>query len=288
MSEGHARRAKPSPRGTAKNRRHLLLYAALPVALTLPAAAYVFLPGLFGSASEPIEDSIREMNFEPLLPPSRLRGPGAIYEVNGGFYRKVCDAGGDLLQGKIRTSPIPSQTRRKLENAGFKMEARIIEALNGTLGASRVASIEYRMSDAAISEIAMSDLYVIQSKLLSEPSCDRTVHHLLKQNKKICAGYAVLSASTSYKVNFNSAFATGAEAHPPAIQVVQRQIEVETKGEVKITGMHELVGQDLYYGIQLSSWCITAEDATEPSRLGAPPRPPAAQDGPGLSAQPNA
>ncbi len=53
----------------------------------------------------------------------------------------------------------------------------------------------------------------------------------------------------------------------PVLEAVQRQIELETKGEIKLTSAHELMGQDLYYGIQLSPRCLTPITATVPSRL---------------------
>lgn len=128
---------------------------ALPLAVIAPAVAYVYFPWS-SDAGDAIEALIKQAGFEPVQPPNRLRGPGAIYEVDGGFYRKVCDAAPEVLQGKTRKSPIESQTRERLENASFSVSGRLVETSNAKLGGSRVTSIEYRLREAAITEIAMS------------------------------------------------------------------------------------------------------------------------------------
>src|SRR3954465_5124882 len=107
--------------------------------------------------------------------------------------------------------------------------------------------MEYRMSNVSISEIAMRDLFVIQKQLMDDKNCDEMVNELLKQNKKVCPGYAAVTASTSYKGKIDTSGNSGAETHMPVIEAVQRQIELETKGEIKVTGANELVGQDLFY-----------------------------------------
>jgi hypothetical protein len=287
MSNGHARRAKPSPPNTA-GRWGWLVWAAVPLAAIAPVVGYMAYMGLHhpeddstGSTPAAIEAVIKHMKFDPLLPPSRLRGPGAIYAVvNGGSYWKVCDADPKLVDDVIRSSPAPNQIRTMLERAELSIGGDIVNALNAVFGASRIVSIEYRMSNVSVSEIAMRDLYVIQQQLLEDRNCDEMVGALLKQKEtKVCPGYAVLTASTSYKVNTDTSMTSGAETQMPLIEAVQRQIELATKGEVKLTGAHELVGQDLYYGIRLSPVCLTPNTATAPSRLDDPRQPPSAQLG---------
>jgi hypothetical protein len=276
MNNSHARRAKPSPPHTA-GRRGWLVWAAVPLAVIAPVVAYMAYMGWHDPADdtagrstpEAIEAVIKYMKFDPLLPPSRLRGPGAIYAVvDSGSYWKVCDADPKLVHDVIHSSPVPNQTRTKLENAGFSVDGHVLDTLNASLGVSKIVSIEYRMSNVSISEIAMRDLYVIQQKLLNDKNCDDMVGELLKQKEmKVCPGYAVLTASTSYKVHTDATIGSGAETKMPIIEAVKRQIELATKGEIKLTDAHELVGQDLYYGIKLSPVCLTPNTATAPSRL---------------------
>jgi len=268
MSEHHARRARPSNASRARRWRLLLAFIAIPAVAIAPEVYRVLVPP---STEDGVEIVVKQAGFDPLLPPSRLRGPGAIYEVEGGFYRKVCDAAPDVLQGKTRKSPIQNQTRERLEQTGFSVGAKLVETVNAKLGASRVTSIEYRLTDAAITEIAESELADIQDQLLSQKSCDKTVQRLLKAHRKVCAGYAALSATTFYKVQFDSMVASGDDTRAPIINAVQQAMAVHTQGEIKTTGTDELIGQDLFYGIQLSSLCITLDTATEPSVLGESP-----------------
>jgi hypothetical protein len=268
MSDSHARRAKPSRLGAA-SRRGWLVWAAVPLAMIAPIAGFMAWDWAeeIPRSSEEIEDTIRDMNFHPLLPPSRLRAPGAIYAVvNDGSYWKICDDP-ELVRDKIHSSPIPDKSRNKLEKAAISAHGNVIEKLNAGLSASRIVSMEYRMSNVSISEIAMRDLFVIQKKLMSDKDCDEMVSEMLKRDKKVCLGYAVVTASTSYKVKMDTSVESGGTTQMQAIEAVQRQIALETKGEIKLTDGHELVGQDLYYGIQLSPVCLTLNTATVPSRL---------------------
>ena len=261
MKSGHARRAtRASAHRLATRRRVWLASITLPIILVAPAIAYVLIP-----AYDDPQALIEQAGFDPLLPPSRLRGPGALYEVEGRSYRKVCDVSLDMLQGKIRTSPTESQIRERLERGGFSLGGKFLGNLNAKFGGSRVTSIEYRLKDAAISEIPMSDLSVIEDQLLRQKNCDETVQRLLRTHHKVCSGYAVLSATTFYRVNFSSKFESSADARAPIMQAVQHAIEEDTNGQVQFEGTDVLSGENLGYGIQLSSLCVTLDTATEPS-----------------------
>jgi len=239
------------------------------------------------STPEAIEAVISHMKFVPLLPPSRLRGPGAIYAVDDGSYWKVCD-NPELVRDKIHSSPIPNQSRNKLEKAGFSMRGGIVDTLNASLGSSRIVSIEYRMSNVTMSEIVLSDLKVIERQLMNDRDCEDMVAELLKQNVKVCLGYAVVTASTSYRVKVDASVDTGGETHMPVIEAVKRQIELETKGDITLTGAHELVGQNLHYGIKLSPRCITPRAATVPILLDHAPDQPSGPVAPKPAPQPSA
>lgn len=272
MSNGHARRAKPS-QSRRRNGRRLLGIAcvAIPVAIIAPAVAYVYFSP--PPDADAIETLIKKAGFEPVQPPNRLRGPGALYEVADGYYRKVCDAPADVLQGKSLKSPIENQTRVRLEKANFSVSGKLVEISNAKLGSSRVTSIEYRLKDAAITEIAMSDLAEIQDQLLSQKKCDKTVQKLLHADRKVCAGYASLSATTSYKVNTDRNFDSDGEVRVSVMNAVKQALELHTDGQVRVTDRNELAGEDLFYGIQLSSLCITLATAIEPSVLNGPNAP---------------
>ena len=264
MSEGHARRAKPSwPRRGRPRRVLWLAVVALPAIVVTPAIAYWMVPA--PPAQDDIESVIQQAGFDPLLPPSRLRGPGALYEVEGRFYRKVCDADAGMLQGKIRTSPTESEVSERLQNARFSLGGDLIDRINAALSGARVTAVQFRLTDATISEIPLSDLAEIEDKLLRQKSCDETVQRLLKAHRKVCSGYAVLGATASYRVQVDAMMESGGGGRTPVLPVVRRAIQEETQGQIRLEGDDEMTGEDLFYGIQLSSLCITLDTATEPS-----------------------
>ena len=273
MSDGHVRRTKmgngrrtkKTTAGTLRGRsQSVWLWVALfalPVAVIIPAVWYV--------AQDPqrddIEKAIREYGFDPLIPPNQLRGPGSLYLVEGNSYRKVCDAEPALLTDKLQKSPTQDHVRRRLEKSRFSLRGNYVEELNAKLGGARVTAIEYTMRNVSISEIAMDDLLEIQDNLLRQRHCDEAVQRLLKAHKQICPGYAVLSATTSYKVHYDAKFDSSVESKMAATAVMQRAIEEEAGGRIHIHGADELSGENLFYGIQLSKFCITPDTASEPS-----------------------
>jgi hypothetical protein len=270
MKNGHARRTKTSATWRKLTGRQALWAAliVLPVALVLPTAWFVY--GSHPRLDE-IEKIIRQAGFDPLLPPNRLRGPGALYEVDGGLYRKVCDIDMKLLTGKLQKSPTESQFRQKLERGEYSLAGDFVKTLNAKLSGGRVTSVEIKLTDVAISEIAMSDLSAIEDHLLRQKNCDGVVQKLLKANKKICAGYAALSATTVYKVNVASNTSTDAKSEMPVANAVQQALHEHTNAVINVRSVNEFTGDNLFYGIQLSDLCITPGDAIVPSVL--PPLP---------------
>jgi hypothetical protein len=230
---------------------------AFPIATILPIVWYLF---LHQPQSDDIEKIIKQAGFQPLLPPNRLRGPGALYEVDSGYYRKVCDVDLKLLEGKLKSSPTTSQFRQKLERGGFSLTADFLDTLNSKVTGGRITAVQLKLSDVAITEIPMSDLSEIEDLLLSQKQCDSVVQKLLKANKKVCAGYAALSATTIYKVNVDNKFAADTKA-------VQTALQERAGAEIAMRTADEFRGDNLFYGIQLSELCITSGDATEPSVL---------------------
>jgi hypothetical protein len=279
MSDRHVRPTKSSKAARAR-RRLRLASIALPVLLIVPGVYYVVSPSV--PPLDAIETVIKGAGFDPLVPPNRLRGPGALYVVEGGGrYTKVCDAAPDLLQAKIRKSPTPGQVHDRLESGGFSLGGTLLDSINASLGAIRVTSIEYTLADPAISEISLSDLAEIENGLLQQKRCDQTVQRLLKQGKKVCSGAAALSATTRYKVHVDAKFETNAEDRGPILNAAQKALAEHTQSQIQSTGTDELAGEDLFYGIQLSELCITLDTATEPSVLtnADVPQPPAPRSG---------
>jgi hypothetical protein len=269
MIDGHVRRTKNSPTGIVKTarKRLRLISIALAIAAMIPAAYAVIDP----PQPDDIDTVIKQAGFDPLVPPNRLRGPGALYEVEDGSYRKVCDVDPALLAGKLRSSPIPEQRRESLEKAGFSLGGKFVDALNARLGGARVTAIEFTLADVSISEIDYDDLFAIEDNLLSQQNCEKAVTRLLQANRKVCPGYSALSATTSYRIHVRSALQSEAKDRVPVINTVQQAIQERADTQLHIQSANELAGENLFYGIQLSRLCITPEDASEPSVLAQSP-----------------
>lgn len=210
--------------------------------------------------------AIVDAGFDPLVPPTRLRGPGSLYEVEGRSYRVVCPVDPSQLSGKLQKSPTVDRVRNRLESGGFSLAANYLAKINGKLGGDRLTSIQFSLTNVEISEIAEQYLSEIQDALLSQPSCQSIVTKLLRAKKKVCSGYAALSATTSYKVNVASKFAAE-ENKQPVLEKVKSVIEEHAGSEIKISSDDELKGEGLFYGIQLSRLCMTLDDGSGPSEL---------------------
>jgi hypothetical protein len=249
MSDEHVGRTKTSATWGFRSKRFWVA-SWLMVAVATPAAGYVFYPW----GSNDIAEIVRQAGFDPLVPPNRLRGPGSLYVVDGSSYQLVCEANEAMLDGKVQKSPTENQFRRKLERGAFALGADLVDAVNAKLGASRLTSIEYSLTDVGISEIAYSDLWQIQDALLKDPACGGVVHRFLKASKKVCPGYSALSATTLYRVNTDAKLETEAKA---VVSAAQMELREDSRGEVEVRSNNELSGDDLFYGIRLSQFCIS-------------------------------
>jgi len=271
MTAGHVGRTKP-PRAVGVfggSRRLLLASMALPVVAIIPAIMFVVSP----PPHDEIETVIRAAGFEPLTPPSRLRGPGALYLVENGIYEKICKEP-VLAAAKLQTSPSMDRNLRRLEKGGFSMTGDMVETLNAKLSGARLTSVEYKLTDVTVSEISGDDLLEIQELLLGDRHCYENVHKLVKENKRVCAGASVISATTSYRMQVDRQFEADTHDKASVVKAVQKAMQEDTHGQIQIRSEDELVGEKLFLGIRLYSLCITLDTETEPI----PAPPPGARD----------
>jgi hypothetical protein len=268
MSSQDAGRAETPSAGFFQNarKRFWLASIGLTALVIVPGATY-FAYRIIRPPSDEVLKAIVDAGFDPLVPPTRLRGPGALYEVEGRSYRVVCPVDPSLLNGKLQKSPTEDRVRSRLESGGFSLAADYLAKINGKLGGDRLTSIQFSLTNVEISEVAEQYLSEIQDVLLSQPSCSNIVTKLLRAKKKVCSGYAALSATTSYKVNVASKFAATEESKRPVLEKVKSAIEEHAGSEIKINRDDELKGEDLFYGIQLSRLCMTLDDGSGPSVL---------------------
>lgn len=267
MSSEDAGRAEAPSAGFFRNARKRVWLASISLAALViaPGAGYLAYRMIRPLPDEVVR-AIVDAGFDPLVPPTRLRGPGSLYEVEGRSYRVVCPVDPSQLSGKLQKSPTVDRVRNRLESGGFSLAANYLAKINGKLGGDRLTSIQFSLTNVEISEIAEQYLSEIQDALLSQPSCQSIVTKLLRAKKKVCSGYAALSATTSYKVNVASKFAAE-ENKQPVLEKVKSVIEEHAGSEIKISSDDELKGEGLFYGIQLSRLCMTLDDGSGPSEL---------------------
>lgn len=269
MRSGHARRARtPSARNASRLQRVLVAATmVLPVLAALPAGAWILFKPAAGEVKggDAIRAVIRDAGFDPVIPPSLLRGPGALYTIDGSSYTKVCDVDQARVAPALQRSATLELSDNRLENVEVAASASLVGRLKAALGADRVAAVHYRLSDVAVSEIPMDVLRNIRNQLLERADCQAVVDELLGQNKKVCQGYAVLSGTTQYRLQIDARLELGAETSVPVTKLVQEAIAAEAHGNIKVHSTTEYSGANLYLGIKLSPLCITPITATEPS-----------------------
>jgi hypothetical protein len=251
-------------------KRLWLLSAVIPLVAIAPFVMDVIWP----PAPDDIDQIIRKAGFSPLPSPSRLRGPGALYKVEEGDdnYEKVCKEPAITAQ-KMQASRTQDRMLQKLEKSGFSLVGDLVETLNTKLSLSgaQVTSVQYQLTNVTIYEISGDDLLELQETMLRERHCREIVDHYLKNNKRICPVSMAISATTSYKVHVDQNLKTDAGREPkePVVNIVQKVIEEKTLGQIQVQSESQLVGENLFLGIRLSSFCVTPGGATEP--IPAPP-----------------
>jgi hypothetical protein len=263
------RRSQASVTDVARRGSRLIWLGSLAIiGAALLASVWVLWPH---PTIDEIERAIIATGFGPVTPPNRLRGPGSLYVAEGNnFYHQVCRADPSLLEGKVQTSPTLARVREKLEKGGFTWSGDLVEALNGKLDGTRLTSIKYNLAEVTIHELADADLKAIQQKLMDDPLCEAAVLDYFKQQRKVCSGYAALSASTSFRITIESKMEMAADQSTKLTGLVKRHLEQQIGGQIQIRSTDEYSGENLYYGILLSDFCPVPDNDRVPRRVAEP------------------
>ena len=182
MNGRHVRRTLPPALGSFRvgNRSIWIAALLLPLAVVVPAIWYVYFPP--AAPAHDIETVIKDYyGFDPLMPPSRLRGPGAIYHVDGRSVRKVCEASPEVLGTSVDESITVNRRHDDAASGQFSLSGNFVKRLNAKLTGARVTTVEYSMKDVVIREIPEATLGKIERLLMSEKDCEDTVIALLTQ-----------------------------------------------------------------------------------------------------------
>jgi hypothetical protein len=190
-----------------------------------------------------IGKAIEAIGFHPVIPASNLRGPGSIYAADD--HHLVCKADASDLADAVQTSPSQTYARERLEKGGFAWDGDLLKTLNAKLGGNRVTSITYNLTNVTLHEISDDALKAIQRKLMQKPKCEDIVQDYFKRNRRVCSGYAALSASATFKISTTSEVESD-------LRLVKDHIEEHLGGRIQIVSKDEFSGENLFYGIQLS------------------------------------
>jgi hypothetical protein len=265
MNRRNVRRTNaPAPTSgfaTAKLLRRAAL--VLPFVVVMPFAWHVFIPAAEGDVDTEIEAMIRKAGFNPLIPPNRLRAPGALYTVEDDFYQKICEDSA-LAGGMTSKSPTTNRMRERLQQNKFSLAGGIVDALNAKLEGTHVTSIQYTLSNVEVSEITVAGLKKLRDKLLGDSDCAAVVDELLKDNKKVCFAISALSATTSYTMQVHHQVDLDAQAKTEHNEAIKQAVQEQAGGQLHAQSKDELTGVDLFIGIRLQTRCLTPGDATDP------------------------
>jgi hypothetical protein len=243
-------------------RRASLLMSAAAVAMLGAAvglAGWVLMPR---QSADEIDKAIEAIGFHRVKPANRLRGPGSIYVVeDNGFHHQVCKAQASDLADVVQTSPSQSQVRERLEKGGFAWDGNLLKTLNAKLGGNRVTSITYNLTNVTLHEIPDDALKAIQEKLMNDPRCEDVVQDYFKQHRRVCSGYAALSASATFRITTHAEVETD-------LKLVKQHLEEHLGGQIQVVSKDEFAGENLFYGIQLSDIvCPIPDDDRERRRV---------------------
>src|SRR5690606_32260483 len=104
-SEDAGRAEAPSARFFRNARTRVWLASISLAALVIAPGAGYLAYRMIRPLPDEVVRAIVDAGFDPLVPPTRLRGPGSLYEVEGRSYRVVCPVDPSQLSGKLQKSP---------------------------------------------------------------------------------------------------------------------------------------------------------------------------------------
>jgi hypothetical protein len=270
----------PLPRQRMTARRKVLWALVATNVLGIPAA--IALPSQFARV-DPLETAINELGFYPTRPPTLLRRPGSLFLVGlDGIIRTVCEA--EVPDDTMKESASTIMAADTLQNANYAFDGQIANRMNAQLGARRVESVRYELSDVKVLEIPGDQLVSIRNAMQSKPNCATAIEQLVNSREFVCQGVSVLLASAKYTVEVDShRSASGEMSTDNAISDALRrttpdmaaaaQIRKDADASARSTGdagEHTITltsGEGLDYGVKLNELCIAPLEATTPRRL---------------------
>ena len=257
-------------------RSTLLKLVAAVIAIGVPTVGF-FVASAQNRPANAMRESIQELGFYPVVPPTTLVGPGSVYHVtrDGRFYRTICRADETDVGKVLVRSPSEETIAHELQQGEYKAGGQVADFLNARLGRNIVETVTYRLSDVAMLEIPLDKNEEIFVKLTAEPGCKAWVDRLLDEKEFVCQGQSVLIASVQYNLKTRAGGDIRTEVSAPEMSEMTSKLAeavIETpkalvNADLRIEGGKIVSGSGLSYGVKVNPVCATRPDDWYPRRI---------------------
>jgi len=231
----------------------------LRVSVAAVALAITATPVAWALWSEPEPDYlaafVRGIGFEPVRPPSTLRGPGTIYLIpkDGSSIAPLCEVASERLGTAIRKSQTEERVSDALRNASLKLDGSFGGSARAQAEAQLQQRLSYTLDNVEVHEVSLEDLAIIAGELMLRPICAQQIAAFLRAGDFVCQGQEAFRASASYTASTDRSATTNAAAETEALQAAIKA-HVDPSASVKDT--LKVAGQALYYGMKLARGCL--------------------------------
>jgi hypothetical protein len=244
-------------------RMTMLALASVIAAAAVPAAAYYWPRG----GDDPLGDTLRGYGMVPIALPSTLMKVGSLYYVDAAVhdFALICDAEKADLDGAVTTSR-GGEIQQSLERKGWfatDVKVDLGFALDGDVGSERAQSVHFSLTNVILEEISLGANYLIQTKLMAKPECNRVALQHLRAGGYVCQGQKLLRATAEYSLSSDTESRLKTQAKFTAEEV--RDIvkhAVATQGDQSVVEQSGRLfsGTALNYGVSMNPRCMSPID----------------------------
>jgi hypothetical protein len=243
-------------------RRHvktLIVVSLIVVVAGVSGARWVI--AALGPAS--IEAVVQAMGFRPQHPPNTLYGPGGLYLVNTfGKLTPMCDT--TNLKGVVWNEG-PTETRLIRTVSLVESESRLGgKTAEATGKGTSTAAISLVLRDALIRTGSLETLSEINEQLQQRPPCKKELDKALKAGRCVAQSLSVFIATLDYEYHEGGTIegAGGGDLtpHKGPVKTSVSPEKLKLAINTRIARSDLRVGENLYYGLQLTDRCMARPD----------------------------
>ncbi|HEY7246759.1 MAG TPA: hypothetical protein VH678_23035 [Xanthobacteraceae bacterium] len=228
--------------------------------MAVPAAAYYWSK----PSSDPLDDALRAYDFRRINPPNNLMTVGSLYYVDsaGKSFTSLCEAEKSDLDGQVIVSPTWEMRERIERNGRFStgvtLDLRAL--LKGEMESGYIQTVHASLTDVVLEEIPLGPNWLIFSKLMQKPECNKLANDLVNAGGYVCQGQKTLKATAEFRLgrDVQNKLETEAKLTPEAIRhVVKHAVESQAHETVVEREDRLLAGAALKYGVVMNPTCYS-------------------------------